>query len=105
MRGRDRRPGRARRRDPALGELIRAARKAQRRDAAARAAEARRYGALLRAVVGKQLSAKAARTIHERVLELFGGTTPTPEQILAASTIDLRGTGLSGRKGRVHPAT
>lgn len=56
------------------------------------------YGALLRAVVGQQLSSKAARTIYGRVLELFGGTTPAPEEILAAPESDLRGTGLSGRK-------
>jgi len=56
------------------------------------------YGALLRTIVGQQLSSKAARTIYGRVLEMFGGTTPTPERILAASEQDLRGAGLSGRK-------
>ncbi|HEY3552568.1 MAG TPA: DNA-3-methyladenine glycosylase [Solirubrobacterales bacterium] len=56
------------------------------------------YGALLRAIVGQQLSTKAARTIYLRVLDLFGGTTPSPEQLLDASEEDLRGCGLSGRK-------
>ncbi len=56
------------------------------------------YGALLRAIIGQQLSTKAARTIYLRVLELFGGTTPSPEQLLAAAEEDLRGAGLSGRK-------
>jgi DNA-3-methyladenine glycosylase II len=56
------------------------------------------YGALLRAIVGQQLSTKAARTIYLRVLDLFGGTTPSPEQLLAASEGDLRACGLSGRK-------
>ncbi|MGN6258271.1 MAG: DNA-3-methyladenine glycosylase family protein [Solirubrobacterales bacterium] len=56
------------------------------------------YGALLRAIVGQQLSTKAARTIYLRVLELFGGTTPSPEQLLEASEEDLRTAGLSGRK-------
>jgi DNA-3-methyladenine glycosylase II len=56
------------------------------------------YGALLRAIVGQQLSTKAARTIYLRVLDLFDGTTPTPEQLLEASVEDLRGCGLSGRK-------
>ena len=56
------------------------------------------YGALLRAIVGQQLSTKAARTIYLRVLELFGGTTPSPEQLLEASEQDLRACGLSGRK-------
>jgi DNA-3-methyladenine glycosylase II len=56
------------------------------------------YGALLRAIVGQQLSTKAARTIYLRVLDLFGGVTPSPEQLLGASEADLRGAGLSGRK-------
>jgi DNA-3-methyladenine glycosylase II len=56
------------------------------------------YGALLRAIVGQQLSTKAARTIYGRVLELFGGRTPPPERLLEASEEDLRAAGLSGRK-------
>ena len=56
------------------------------------------YGALLRAIVGQQLSTKAARTIYLRVVDLFGGTTPSPEQLLDASEEDLRACGLSGRK-------
>ena len=56
------------------------------------------YGALLRAIVGQQLSTKAARTIFGRVLDLFDGTTPSPEQLLEASEQDLRACGLSGRK-------
>ena len=56
------------------------------------------YGALLRAIVGQQLSTKAARTIYLRVLDLFDGKTPAPEQLLDATVEDLRGAGLSGRK-------
>ncbi len=56
------------------------------------------YGALLRAIVGQQLSTKAARTIYLRVLAIFGGQPPSPEELLEASTEDLRGAGLSGRK-------
>jgi len=56
------------------------------------------YGALLRAIVGQQLSTKAARTIYGRILELFDGSTPTPEQLLEAEEADLRAAGLSGRK-------
>ncbi len=56
------------------------------------------YGALLRAIVGQQLSTKAARTIYGRVIEIFGGRTPSPEELLEASEKDLRGAGLSGRK-------
>src|SRR4051794_35124620 len=56
------------------------------------------YGALLRAIVGQQLSTKAARTIYGRILGLFEGSTPSPEQPLGADEADLRGAGLSGRK-------
>jgi DNA-3-methyladenine glycosylase II len=56
------------------------------------------YGALLRAIVGQQLSTKAARTIYGRVVDLFDGTTPSPEQLLEAEESDLRAAGLSGRK-------
>jgi DNA-3-methyladenine glycosylase II len=56
------------------------------------------YGALLRAIVGQQLSTKAARTIYGRVLELFDGTTPSPKQLLEADETGLRAAGLSGRK-------
>ena len=56
------------------------------------------YGALLRAIVGQQLSTKAARTIYLRVIDLFDGKTPSPEQLLGAREEDLRAAGLSGRK-------
>jgi DNA-3-methyladenine glycosylase II len=77
-----------------LGELDIEKRLARRSEI--RPAEA--YGALLRTVVGQQLSTKAARTIHLRVLDLFGGETPSPEQLLGAGEEDLRAAGLSGRK-------
>jgi len=56
------------------------------------------YGALLRAIIGQQLSTKAARTIYLRVIDLFGGRTPSPEELLAAEEEELRACGLSGRK-------
>jgi len=56
------------------------------------------YGTLLRAVVGQQLSVKAAATIFDRVLALFGGKMPTAEQLLKADVQALRGAGLSARK-------
>ena len=56
------------------------------------------YGALLRSIVGQQVSTKAARAIYLRVLDLFGGNTPSPAQLLAVSEEELRGAGLSGRK-------
>ena len=54
---------------------------------------------LLRTVVGQQLSVKAAATIYERVLELFGGTTPARRPtLLEVEPERLREAGLSGRK-------
>jgi DNA-3-methyladenine glycosylase II len=41
------------------------------------------YGALVRAIVGQQLSVKAARTIYGRLTERYGGRTPTPAELLA----------------------
>lgn len=89
------------RRDPVMAALIerigpidlaeRLARRQEERPADA-------YGALLRSIIGQQVSTKAARTVHARVLDLFGGRTPSPEQLLAVSVEDLRGVGLSGRK-------
>jgi DNA-3-methyladenine glycosylase II len=56
------------------------------------------YGMLLRSVVGQQLSVKAAATIYGRVLDLFGGTTPPPKDLLEIEPEKLREAGLSGRK-------
>jgi DNA-3-methyladenine glycosylase II len=56
------------------------------------------YATLLRTVIGQQLSAKAAFTIHGRVLDLYDGRHPTPEELLATPEEDLRACGLSGRK-------
>jgi DNA-3-methyladenine glycosylase II len=56
------------------------------------------YGVLVRAIVGQQLSAKAAATIFDRVLALNGGEVPTAPQLLETDEETLRGVGLSGRK-------
>jgi DNA-3-methyladenine glycosylase II len=56
------------------------------------------YGMLLRSVVGQQLSVKAAATIYGRVLELFGGKPPPPQELLDAEPQALRDAGLSWRK-------
>ncbi len=56
------------------------------------------YGALLRSIVGQQLSTKAARTIYGRMLELFDGHPPTPRQLLAADPEQIRAAGLSRPK-------
>jgi DNA-3-methyladenine glycosylase II len=58
------------------------------------------YGALLRSIVGQQLSTKAARTIYGRVLDLFGGETPSPQALLDVDPDALRAAGLSGAKVR-----
>ncbi|MFL5887065.1 MAG: DNA-3-methyladenine glycosylase family protein [Thermoleophilaceae bacterium] len=56
------------------------------------------YGALLRSIVGQQLSTKAARTIWERTLALFGGHVPSPEELLAIDPEKLREAGNSRPK-------
>jgi DNA-3-methyladenine glycosylase II len=78
--------------DPVLAELI---------DAVGPLGDARagrpdlddHYGALLRAIIGQQLSVSAARSIYGRVLERFGGRTPTPQEILADEPEELRAAG------------
>jgi DNA-3-methyladenine glycosylase II len=58
-----------------------------------------RYAALVRSITGQQLSVKAAASIWGRLLERFGGRTPTPEQILADDPEELRmGCGFSRAK-------
>jgi DNA-3-methyladenine glycosylase II len=56
------------------------------------------YEALARAIVGQQLSTKAAASIWEKVTALFGGKTPTPKQLLAVEPQALRDAGLSWSK-------
>jgi DNA-3-methyladenine glycosylase II len=56
------------------------------------------FQALSRAIVGQQLSTKAARTIWERVVAEVGTETPSPELILATDPERLREAGLSRSK-------
>jgi DNA-3-methyladenine glycosylase II len=56
------------------------------------------YQALARAIVGQQLSTKAAASIWGRVTELFGEHTPSPVQLLEVDGQDLRDAGLSWSK-------
>jgi DNA-3-methyladenine glycosylase II len=56
------------------------------------------YGALIRAIVGQQLSTIAARAIYGRVLDLFGGVVPTPRALLDVDEGALRKAGLSRAK-------
>jgi len=56
------------------------------------------YAALVRAIVGQQLSTVAARTIYARVVDLFGGQVPTPHELIALDPEALRAAGLSRAK-------
>ncbi len=57
------------------------------------------YGALVRAIVGQQLSVKAARAIYGRLTARFDGRPPTPQEILDEEPEELRAAaGLSRAK-------
>jgi DNA-3-methyladenine glycosylase II len=56
------------------------------------------YEALARAIVGQQLSTKAAGSIWQRLVDRFGGSFPEPAQLLAADPESLREAGLSWSK-------
>jgi DNA-3-methyladenine glycosylase II len=57
------------------------------------------YGALVRSIVGQQLSTKAARSIYTRLTERYGGRTPTPGELLADDPEQVRAAaGLSRAK-------
>jgi DNA-3-methyladenine glycosylase II len=56
------------------------------------------YGALLRSIVGQQLSTKAASSIYGRLIDIFGGHTPTPRELLGADPEEIRAAGLSRAK-------
>lgn len=57
------------------------------------------YGALVRSIVGQQLSVKAAAAIYARLLARYGGRTPTAVEVLADDPEELRATaGLSRAK-------
>ncbi|MFL5819375.1 MAG: DNA-3-methyladenine glycosylase family protein [Solirubrobacteraceae bacterium] len=57
------------------------------------------YGALVRAIVGQQLSSKAAYAINARLLERFDGRPPRPAEVLRSDPAQLRmAVGLSRAK-------
>ncbi len=57
------------------------------------------YGALVRSIVGQQLSTKAARAIYTRLTDRYGGRTPTPVEVLEDDPEELRAAaGLSRAK-------
>jgi DNA-3-methyladenine glycosylase II len=86
-----------RRKDPTMRELIKRLGKLD-LEARRRGRPAEAYGALLRSIVGQQLSTKAARTIYERMTQLWGGKTPTPQELLDADPDAIRAAGLSRPK-------
>jgi DNA-3-methyladenine glycosylase II len=81
------------RRDPVLRDLMRA------HGACGLAARqhTNAFKALARAIVGQQLSAKAAATIFSRFEALYD-SFPTPSHVLATPEDRLRGVGLSSQK-------
>ena len=59
------------------------------------------YGALVRSIVGQQLSTSAARSIYGRLTARFGGRAPTPQEVLDDDPDELRAAaGLSHAKVR-----
>jgi DNA-3-methyladenine glycosylase II len=56
------------------------------------------FQSLLRSIVYQQLNSKAAATIHRRLLALFPGEHPDPDEILDTPDEVLRSAGLSRNK-------
>jgi len=84
--------------DPVIGAIVEAHGPLD-QEARRRGRPADAYGALLRAIVGQQLSTKAARTIYTRLLGLYGDRTPSPEELMDTDPERLREAGLSRAKG------
>lgn len=58
------------------------------------------YEALIRSIVGQQLSIKAAASIYKRFLDLFENDVHLPEAILSIEHETLRGCGFSNSKAK-----
>jgi DNA-3-methyladenine glycosylase II len=87
-------------RDPVLAELIEAVGPLP-NSREGRPDREDHYGALVRTIVGQQLSVYAARAIYGRLTERFSGRPPTPAEILADDPEELRAAaGLSHAKVR-----
>lgn len=56
------------------------------------------YEELAGSIISQQLSVKAAATIWKRFLDLYNGSMPTPEQIIATDIETIRGVGASYAK-------
>ena len=83
--------------DPVIGAIVEAhGRLDQEERRRGRPADA--YGALLRSIVGQQLSTKAARTIYGRLAGLYGDRAPSPQELVDTDPERLREVGLSRAK-------
>jgi DNA-3-methyladenine glycosylase II len=58
------------------------------------------YQELVDSIISQQLNVKAAAAIEQRFRDMFGGTFPSPEQILTKDVEELRAIGFSYAKGR-----
>jgi DNA-3-methyladenine glycosylase II len=89
-----------RRSDPVMADIIRRVGPCELGSRTDRGGPARdHYGALLRGIVGQQLSVLAARSIYSRLTDRFGGRTPSPAELLADDPEKLRAAaGLSRSK-------
>lgn len=56
------------------------------------------FQVLCKAIIGQQISIKAAESITQRFQNLFQGHNPTPEKVATVSVTKLRHSGLSGQK-------
>jgi DNA-3-methyladenine glycosylase II len=84
--------------DPVMGALIDEL-GPDRRDPRRGVAPEDHYGALVRSIVGQQLSTAAARAIYTRLTDRFGGRTPMPVEVLEDDPEELRAAaGLSRAK-------
>jgi 3-methyladenine DNA glycosylase/8-oxoguanine DNA glycosylase len=56
------------------------------------------FAALVRSIIYQQLAGAAAATIHRRLMAIYGGKSPTAQQVMATDDATLRQAGLSGQK-------
>src|SRR5262245_15164749 len=82
------------RRDPVLAPVI----KKYRERSLIEGPPADPFSALVRTIVGQQLSTKAAATIHGRLIALMPAGMATPEAIAALDDTELRRVGMSRQK-------
>jgi DNA-3-methyladenine glycosylase II len=80
--------------DPKLGAIIRRVGAFR----LARPTEGTHFDAVCRSIIYQQLSGKAAATIHGRVLDVYGGRPPRPDELALTPDDHLRGAGLSRQK-------